>query len=100
MIHFEIECQTPSSQKWKTPIDGLHIVLFESEVLHRVIAKLTLLLVMGARGNVVNSSQLHYYLPKFTIFGKYVRLSVCYLPKFTILASMFVCPFVCPFCQA
>ena len=35
------------------------------------------------------------YLPKFTIFGKYVRLSVCYLPKFTILASMFVCPFVC-----
>ena len=34
------------------------------------------------------------YLPKFTIFGKYVRLSVCYLPKFTILASMFVCRFV------
>ena len=28
-------------------------------------------------------------------FGKYVRLSVCYLPKFTILASMFVCRFVC-----
>ena len=35
------------------------------------------------------------YLPKFTIFGKYVLLSVCYLPKFKILASMFVCRFVC-----
>ena len=35
------------------------------------------------------------YLPKFTIFGKYVRLSVCYLPKFSIFASMFVCRFVC-----
>ena len=38
--------------------------------------------------------QPYCYLPKFTIFGKYVRLSVCYLPKFTILASMFVCRFV------
>ena len=28
-----------------------------------------------------------YYLPKFTIFGKYVRLSVCYLPKFTIFGK-------------
>ena len=36
-----------------------------------------------------------FYLPKFTIFGKYVRLSVCYLPKFSIFASMFVCRFVC-----
>ena len=27
------------------------------------------------------------YLPKFTIFGKYVRLSVCYLPKFTIFGK-------------
>ena len=32
-----------------------------------------------------------YYLPKFTIFGKYVRLSVCYLPKFTFWQ---VCSFV------
>ena len=28
-------------------------------------------------------------------FGKYVRLTVCYLPKFSILASMFVWRFVC-----
>ena len=31
-----------------------------------------------------------YYLPKFTIFGKYVRLSVC----------LSVCLLVCQFCQA
>ena len=31
-----------------------------------------------------------YYLPKFTIFGKYVRLSVC----------LSVCLIVCQFCQA
>ena len=66
------------------------------------------------------------YLPKFTIFGKYVRLSVCYLPKFTfwqvcsfvglLLAKIYnfwqvcsfvslsvclsVCLLVCQFCQA
>ena len=31
---------------------------------------------------------------------KYVRLTVCYLPKFSILASMFVCLFVCLFVGA
>ena len=52
-----------------------------------------------------------FLLAKIYNFGKYVRLSVCYLPKFTfwqvcsfvglllakiyILASMFVCRFVC-----
>ena len=38
------------------------------------------------------------YLPKFTIFGKYVRLSVCYLPKFTIFGKyvrLSVCLSVC-----
>ena len=29
-------------------------------------------------------------LAKIYNFGKYVRLTVCYLPKFSILASMFV----------
>ena len=48
-----------------------------------------------------------YYLPKFTIFGKYDRLSVCYLPKFTIFGKyvrlsgcLSVCLLVCQFCQA
>ena len=40
-----------------------------------------------ARSVVVTCQNLH--------FGKYVRLSVCYLPKFSIFASMFVCRFVC-----
>ena len=35
-------------------------------------------------------------LAKIFNFCKYVRLSVCYLPKFSILASMFVWRFVCP----
>ena len=34
-------------------------------------------------------------LAKIYNFGKYVRLTVCYLPKFSILASMFVWRFVC-----
>ena len=40
-------------------------------------------------------------------FGKYVRLSVCYLPKFTIFGKyvrlsgcLSVCLLVCQFCQA
>ena len=33
-------------------------------------------------------------LAKIFNFDKYVRLTVCYLPKFSILASMFVWPFV------
>ena len=37
----------------------------------------------------------HPYLLLAKIFGKYVRLTVCYLPKF--LASMFVWRFVCLF---
>ena len=37
---------------------------------------------------------LYLLLAKIYNFGKYARLSVCYLPKFTILASMFVCRFV------
>ena len=38
-------------------------------------------------GGIITCQNLH--------FGKYVRLSVCYLPKFSIFASMFVCRFVC-----
>ena len=35
-------------------------------------------------------------LAKIFNFGKYVRLTVCYLPIFSILASMVVWRFVCP----
>ena len=36
-----------------------------------------------------------FLLAKIFNFGKYVRLTVCYLPKFSILTSMFVWRFVC-----
>ena len=60
--YFEIEWQTPSSQKWKTTIDCLQ---FWSKVLVRVIAKLTVLLLTGAHANVFSSSQLHYSIIHF-----------------------------------
>ena len=60
--------------------------------------------------NMFNEKHLPYYLPKFTIFGKYVRLSVCYLPKFRrnlqvcsfvgLSVCLSVCLLVCRFCQA
>ena len=39
---------------------------------------------------VIQTTFSDHYLPKFTIFGKYVRLSVC----------LSVCLLVCQFCQA
>ena len=70
---------------------------FDSHIL--MILYATLLVSHTFQFSIITCQNLH--------FGKYVRLSVCYLPKFTIFGKyvrlsvcLSVCLLVCQFCQA